>query len=111
MSLDINNNGSLSLDEIKKGLEGKENEEALLQMMQAVDTGGSGEINYTEFLAATIDSSIFMRDDYLKTAFMMFDKGKTGKIDNQEIKTLLDGEDVKEYVSKEAILAAIEEVD
>ena len=62
-------------------------------MLQAADTDGSGEIDYTEFLAATIDPKIFMREDYLKTAFNMFDKDGSGKIDAQEIAILLKGRD------------------
>lgn len=62
-------------------------------MLQAADTDGSGEIDYTEFLAATIDPKIFMREDYLKTAFNMFDKDGSGKIDAKEIAILLKGRD------------------
>ena len=58
-------------------------------MLIAADTDGSGEINYTEFLAATIDQTVFLRDDYLKTAFKMFDKDGSGKIDNEEVVALL----------------------
>lgn len=58
-------------------------------MLKAADTDGSGEIDYTEFIAATIDPKIFMRDDYLKTAFSMFDKDGSGKIDASEIAVLL----------------------
>jgi calcium-dependent protein kinase len=66
LSLDINGDGSLTLEELRKGLEGKENGEELLVIMQGADTDGSGEINYTEFLAATIDANVFMREDYLR---------------------------------------------
>jgi calcium-dependent protein kinase len=66
MSMDVNGDGSLTLEELKKGLEGKENGDDLLAIMQGADTDGSGEINYTEFLAATIDANIFMREDYLR---------------------------------------------
>jgi len=66
MSLDVNGDGSLTLDELRKGLEGKENGEDLLAIMKGADTDGSGEINYTEFLAATIDANVFMREDYLR---------------------------------------------
>lgn len=41
--------------------------------MQAADTDGNGSINYTEFIAATMDAKTFMRDDYLRSAFNMFD--------------------------------------
>lgn len=95
MSLDVNGDGSLTLDEVKKGLEGKENGDALLEIMKSADTDGSGEINYTEFLAATMDANVFLREDYLRTAFMMFDKDNSGKIDNEEVMALLGGDELQ----------------
>lgn len=71
--------------------------------MKSADTDGSGEINYTEFIAATIDQTIFLREDYLRTAFNMFDKDNSGKIDNEEVVELLSGEDLGHLVSKDAI--------
>ena len=62
--------------------------------MKSADTDGSGEINYTEFLAATMDANIYLREDYLKTAFMMFDEDNSGKIDNEEVVKLLSGDDL-----------------
>jgi calcium-dependent protein kinase len=111
MSLDVNGDGSLTIDELKKGLEGKENGEELLVIMKGADTDGSGEINYTEFLAATIDANVFLREDYLRTAFNMFDKDHSGKIDNEEVIALLSGEDLSVHVSKNAIGAAMKEID
>ena len=111
MSLDVNGDGSLTLEELRKGLEGKENGEELLAIMQGADTDGSGEINYTEFLAATIDGNVFMREDYLRQAFNMFDKDGSGKIDNEEVIALLSGEDLGTHVSKNAINAAMKEID
>ena len=111
MALDVNGDGSLTLDELKKGLEGKENGDTLLALLQSADTDGSGEINYTEFLAATIDANIFMREDYLRTAFNMFDKDGSGKIDNDEVIALLQGEDLASYVSKDAITEAMQVID
>ena len=102
-ALDVNGDGSLSLDELQKGLKDKENGDKMLEVLKAADTDGSGEINYTEFLAATIDANIFMREDYLRTAFNMFDKDGSGKIDNEEVINLLQGEDLGNFVSKDAI--------
>lgn len=81
--------------------------------MISADTDGSGEINYTEFLAATMDANIFMREDYLRTAFNMFDKDNSGKIDNEEVIALLSGEDLVtcNLISKEAIGLALAEID
>ena len=71
--------------------------------MRSADTDGSGEINYTEFLAATMDANVFLREDYLRTAFNMFDKDGSGKIDNEEVVALLSGDDLNNLVSKDAI--------
>tara|TARA_B110000914_G_C15150994_1_gene303908 strand:- start:33 stop:443 length:411 start_codon:yes stop_codon:yes gene_type:complete len=84
-SLDENGDGSLTMDELRVGLKGKENGEAMLSIMKSADTDNSGEINYTEFIAATLDAQIFMREDYLRTAFDMFDADGSGKIDNDEV--------------------------
>ena len=61
-------------------------------MLQSADTDGSGDINYTEFIAATINASIFMNESYLRQAFNMFDKDKSGKIDHFEVIALLQGD-------------------
>ena len=61
----------------------------MFELLKGADTDLSGSIDYTEFLAATIDAQIFMRDDYLRTAFDMFDKDRSGKIDKNEIISLL----------------------
>ena len=111
MALDVNGDGSLTIDELQKGLKGKENGEEILALMKSADTDGSGEINYTEFLAATMDANIYMREDYLKTAFMMFDKDNSGKIDNEEVIALLQGEELGNFVSKDAISSAMAEID
>lgn len=49
--------------------------------MKAADLDNSGSIDYTEFIAATMDAQVYLRDDYLRTAFNMFDKDGSGKID------------------------------
>lgn len=78
-------------------------------MLKAADTDGSGEIDYTEFLAATMDPKIFLREDYLKTAFKMFDQDGSGKIDAHEIALICKGQNSKsndevEQICKRAIL-------
>jgi calcium-dependent protein kinase len=80
-------------------------------MLKSADTDGSGEINYTEFLAATIDQTVFLREDYLRTAFRLFDKDNSGKIDNEEVVALLQGEELGNLVSKDAISKAMAEID
>jgi calcium-dependent protein kinase len=65
----VNGDGSLTFEELQKGLKGKENGDTILELMKSADTDGSGEINYTEFLAATLGANVVMREEYLRTAF------------------------------------------
>ena len=69
--------------------------------MKAADTDNSGQIEYTEFLAATMDAHVYMRDDYLKTAFDMFDSDGSGTIDKNELKQILQGEQMENFISHE----------
>ena len=85
--------------------------ETLLEVLKAADVDGSGSIDYTEFIAATLDSQVYLKEEYLKAAFDMFDKDGSGKIDNQEVLELLNGNELKGLASKEAISAALKEID
>ena len=80
-------------------------------MLKGADTDGSGSIDYTEFIAATMDAQTFLRNDYLRTAFDMFDVDKSGKIDKSELIQLLQGEDTANHISPDLLLKYIEEVD
>lgn len=80
--LDRDGSGSITLEELETGLGERENAEELLRILQAADTDGNGSINYTEFIAATMDAKTFLRDEYLRSAFNMFDTDGSGKIDS-----------------------------
>jgi len=58
-------------------------------LLKGADTDGSGSIDYTEFVAATMGAQIFMRDDYLRAAFDLFDRDHSGKIDKDELLQIL----------------------
>ena len=58
-------------------------------MLKSIDTDGSGEIDYTEFLAATMEKSIYMKEEKLFMAFKMFDLDGSGKISADELKKVL----------------------
>lgn len=49
-----------------------------------------------EFIAATLDAQVFMREENLRNAFLMFDTDNSGKIDAGEIKKLLEGDEIKD---------------
>ena len=60
--------------------------------MAAADTDNSGTINYTEFIAATLEQSLFLKEQNLRNAFKMFDVNQDGKISAEEIKLILGGQ-------------------
>lgn len=53
----------------------------------------------------------FLKEQYLRTAFRMFDKDNSGKIDYSEIGALLSGEEFRDVYTKEQLESAIKEVD
>ena len=55
LSLDNDGSGTLSFDELGEGLKDREDSFSLIEMLKNADTDGSGEVDYTEFIAATID--------------------------------------------------------
>ncbi len=57
--------------------------------MNSIDTDKSGKIDYTEFLAATMETNLYLKEEKLFMAFKMFDKDGNGKISAQELKEVL----------------------
>lgn len=66
MAMDKNNDGSLSVAEIAHGLEsaGVALPRNLHDLLENVDTDGSGVVDYTEFLAATMDKKARARAEH-----------------------------------------------
>jgi Ca2+-binding EF-hand superfamily protein len=55
-------------------------------MINEIDYQGNGKINYSEFLAATIDVKQFLTDHRLRAIFQQFDTDNTGKLTPENIK-------------------------
>lgn len=49
-------------------------------MIKESDYSGTGQINYSEFIAATIDVKKFLSDTKLRSVFSLFDTDHSGKI-------------------------------
>jgi calcium-dependent protein kinase len=113
LAIDKNGDGSLTFQEIEQGLKDLNiaNREQLLINMREADTDGSGELDYTEFIAACLDEKLYLNEKYLKAAFDMFDKDGSGMIDNDEVIELLQGDQLDGIISKSAIKEAMKEID
>merc|ERR1712039_278442 len=96
MSLDDNGDGLLTAKELREGMHKAGFEEIppdLQQIMEEVDSDGSGVIDYTEFLAATLDKKTYLQEDVCWAAFRVIDRDGDGKISKEEIAAVLgDGE-------------------
>lgn len=114
MMIDGNGDGYLTVNELKEGLSKaglKDIPVDLLQIMQEVDSDGSGNIDYTEFLAATLDKRMYIQEDVCWSAFRVFDRNGDGKISMEELQQVLCAQDVEEVVGTKAIAELMLEVD
>jgi calcium-dependent protein kinase len=96
-ALDENGDGKLTIDELRKGLKdaGLDSMTGQLQeIMNGIDADNSGEIDYTEFLAATIDRRSYLQEDVCWTAFNVFDIDSDGKITQEELRQVLQSDGV-----------------
>mmetsp|Transcript_78752 Transcript_78752/g.138974 ORF Transcript_78752/g.138974 Transcript_78752/m.138974 type:complete len:492 (+) Transcript_78752:39-1514(+) len=96
VAMDANGDGLLTAKELRDGMEKagmKEIPADLEQIIKDVDSNGSGTIDYTEFLAATLDRKSYLAEDVVWTAFRVFDRDGNGKITTKELhQVLADGE-------------------
>ena len=92
-AFDENGDGMLSKEEIKNGYEKvfgySINEEQINAMFQEVDLDGSGYLDYSEFVVATMNEKNLFSEKKLKAAFKMFDKDNSGFISKDEVKESL----------------------
>jgi len=99
-TMDKDGDGTLTILEVKKGLLEaglKELTSEMEKTMQDLDTDGSGKIDYSEFLAATMDKKVYMQYDVVWAVFKQFDVGHHGKITRDDLAMILTGGEVKHF--------------
>lgn len=101
-AIDKNSDGKLSLEEMKNaiaagGLKGLDHIE---EIFKSIDTDNSGHIEYTEFISACLEKSVYLNEAKLKDAFGLFDIDKSGKISKAEIVKVLGLSKVTEEINK-----------
>jgi len=114
LQLDDNGDGLLSVQEMREGLTKaglKDIPPDLQQIMEQVDSDGSGVIDYTEFLAATLDKKAYIQEDVCWSAFRVFDRNGDGKISIGELEACLASGNVEEAMGANAVKELMKEVD
>lgn len=95
--MDTNGDGQLTYDELKTGLkeipEINIEEDDFMNAMAVMDANQNNLIDYTEFIAACLQSYNYLKENHLRSAFTYFDKDGSGTISQDELKICLQGED------------------
>jgi len=89
--MDKDNDGTLTVVEIVEAMK-KHNLEIppdLEEAIRKVDTDGSGHIEYSEFIAATLTKRQYYRQDVLLSAFKQFDQDGDGFLTVDELRLVL----------------------
>jgi calcium-dependent protein kinase len=113
-ALDNNGDGLLTSVEMRDGLAKcglKEVPTDLQAILQDVDADGSGVIDYTEFLAATLDKKLYLQEQQCWSAFRVFDRNGDGRISLEELKHVLNSGDVSDAFAGQDMEALMKEVD
>jgi len=113
-ALDTNGDGLLTQSELEEGF-GKAGLRDLpvnlQQIMDGVDADGSGAIDYTEFLAATLDRKSYLKEDVCWTAFSVFDLDGDGRISKEELQKVLDNGGMEEVVGSQSAAELLQDID
>ena len=105
IALDKDDNGTLSKEEFLEGInkfgDNKLSKEDTNNIFKKIDTNENKKIDYTEFISSLIGKDIYLNKDKLKEVFDTLDKNKKGKIDKNDVKTILNLEEncIKRYES------------
>ena len=80
-------------------------EDEVDKIMKLADFDGNGEIEYSEWVVATLDKQSLLTDEKLRTAFSIFDRDGGGTISAKELKEVLGvGKNIDEKVWNDIIL-------
>jgi calcium-dependent protein kinase len=114
VALDENEDGLLTVAEIRAGLTKTGLDEIpvdLQQIVAEVDADGNGLIDYTEFLAATLQKKLYIQEELCWKAFSIFDQNGDGQISREELKQVLNSGEIEDEVGTERIDLLMQEVD
>jgi calcium-dependent protein kinase len=113
VSADTDGDGTLTVSEIRAALEKAKitlpaDFEAIITEM---DSDNSGSIDYSEFIAATMDRKLYNRREICWRAFSLFDRDGNGKISIQELAQVLQNDSLKQNIGMDRITDMIKEFD
>ena len=109
-AFDRGKDGQISIDELQQGLVQLKTThfkpEEIFNLFKTIDADKNGRIDYTEFLAATLQKHTYLKKERLFEAFTVFDKDNSGHITKQELMEVLKTEKSQEKEIEAYIKAA-----
>merc|ERR1712087_976841 len=94
-SLDKNKDGTLSSAELEEGLKSTNLGNQAKEVLAGLDMNGDGIIEYTEFLAGSLEKKQYTEEGACWAAFKAFDTDNTQSISKEELAKVLEHEDLK----------------
>ena len=104
LELDSNKDGTLTPEEVKMSLKKFMGEDEIEKIFSEIDTNNSNQIEYTEFISALIEKKEYLKEEKLIEIFKTLDKDGNGKINKDEVKKVLTGQDFDENEFKQFII-------
>jgi len=112
--LDANQDGTLSMAELKQALDvagGEDEAQRLRALMQGVDLDGDGRIDYREFIASTMERQQYQKESVCWQAFRKFDLDGNGSVSRQELRQVLESQELKGLLAGRSPDQVFEECD
>ncbi|CAE7431579.1 CPK2, partial [Symbiodinium microadriaticum] len=103
-AMDLNRDGKLTYTEIQTALEEQGFDmlkDELRQLMEGLGVESSNEIQYSEFLAATMDMNHAIREENILRAFQQFDTDGSGSLTIPELVAIMGSEEHAREVAGE----------
>ena len=87
-AINVSQTGRITIKELEEGFEAQTEEakQDVQKIFDEVDLDGSGEIEFSEWIVASIDKKSLITDEKLKLAFQLFDKDNSGTISPHEVR-------------------------
>jgi len=97
LAIDANGDGTLTYEELKAGLEkiSVNLPPNFLSFLDQIDVDKSGRIDYSEFVAATMEKKKFTERDRCWAAFRTFDINGDGTITKEELMQVIENPDLR----------------
>jgi len=114
VALDSDGDGLLTMSEMRDGLSQAGIARIPVDLrciMEDMDSNGSGSIDYTEFLAASLDRKLYSDEEVCWSAFRVFDRNGDGKISTNELKQMLSADPMSDIEDVKCIEDIMVEID